>query len=95
MRPYHHFCRFFREILTARDNRTFEIGHVGTFIGTVAYFYFSYTAYVLEHQHWEPVQWGLGLGSIIGLGCTGISLKENNNQGNRPMEQNHDNPPPT
>ncbi len=65
---------FLKDILTARDGESYDVGRVLWAIGAVAFI--ALTAYaVYRGGAFDPLNWGTGYGAILGGGGAGIRLK--------------------
>lgn len=66
---------FFRLLLTGRDNKTYEIARFLLFVGFFSYVFF--TAFdVIVAQHFDPVNYSMGLTGLLFGGAGGIAVKE-------------------
>lgn len=70
------FEKFFRDIFTGRDNRTYDMGRVLWFQSIQAFI--LVTIYALHKGgSFDPVTWGAGLAALITGGGAAIGLKSN------------------
>jgi hypothetical protein len=68
------FKKFFRDIFTGRDNRTYDIGRVLWFQAIQAFIAISIYA-LYKGGVFDPVTWGAGLAALLGGGGAAIGLK--------------------
>ena len=66
--------KFFKDLLTGADNATFDLIRVGTAIGLVVYFGATFYA-IATGTKFDWLNFGGGLGAILGLGGAGIGVK--------------------
>ena len=59
--------KFFADILTQNDNRTWCIGRVSLFLGTVSFIAIGFIHAILNHTM-DFSAFGMGLGALIGGG---------------------------
>lgn len=77
------FKKFFRDIFTGRDNRTYDMGRVLWFQSVQAFV--LVTIYSLHKGgSFDPVTWGAGLAALIAGGGAAIGMKASSepNEGN-------------
>jgi hypothetical protein len=68
------FQKFFRDIFTGRDNRTYDMGRVLWFQSVQAFV--LVTIYSLHKGgSFDPVTWGAGLAALIAGGGAAIGIK--------------------
>lgn len=79
------FRKFFKDIFTGRDNRTYDMGRVLWFQSVQAFIAISVYA-LYKGGSFDPVTWGAGLAALIGAGGAAIGLKSNT----EPMDLNGD-----
>jgi hypothetical protein len=63
---------FLQMILTGSDNITYELGRILWFFGTVIFFGLAIYSVVFQKEKFDALTYGLGLGSLLGLGGFGI-----------------------
>lgn len=70
------FKKFFKDIFTGKDNRTFDMGRVLWFQSVQAFI--LVTIYSLHKGgSFDPVVWGAGLAALIAGGGAAIGIKAN------------------
>ena len=79
--------QFFRLMLTGKDNHTFDVVRVVIFFGSLTYMGASMYM-VVAYSIWEPVNYGIGLTTLLGGGAAGLAVKHKTEPGC------DDNPPP-
>lgn len=63
------------DCLTGIDGKSYDIARVLLFFGGIGFVVFS--GYHVYHNHtFDPTNYGIGLGGIIGGGGAGIKIKE-------------------
>lgn len=66
--------KFFRDIFTGKDNRTYEMGRVLWFQSVQAFVLISvYSIY--KGNEFDPITWGAGIAALIAGGGAAIKLK--------------------
>ena len=66
--------RFFRLLLTGKDNQTYEIARVLLFFGFISFIAFA--AYdVFASHHFDPLNFSAGLTGLLFGGSGGIAVK--------------------
>ncbi len=69
-------ARFFRELLTSSDNRTFELGRALWALGTLALIVYQGVAIAIKGQTFSPVEFGAGIAAILAAGGFGVAAKD-------------------
>ncbi len=65
---------FYKNILTGKDNATYDISRVMLGLSTITFLGISIFA-VIQGQIWHPMEFGTGLSAILAGGGAGIGLK--------------------
>ena len=77
--------KFFKDILTGKDNSTYDMGRVLWVQGAISYCAIAFVA-VYRDQHWDPIAFGTGFAAILAAGGAAMKFKEttepNTNQNN-------------
>lgn len=63
---------FLQMILTGSDNVTYELGRVLWFLGTIIFFGLAIYSVGWEHQKFDSIEYGLGLGGLLAFGGFGV-----------------------
>ncbi|RYD47941.1 MAG: hypothetical protein EOP83_27260 [Verrucomicrobiaceae bacterium] len=67
--------KFFRDIFTGRDNKTYEMGRVLWFQSVQAFILITmYSLY--KGNDFDPITWGAGVAALIAGGGAAIKLKQ-------------------
>lgn len=66
--------KFFKDLFTGKDNRTYDIGRVLWFQSIQAFMGISIYA-IYKGGTFDPVLWGAGLAALLGGGGAAIGLK--------------------
>lgn len=66
--------RFFRLLLTGRDNKTYEIGRVLLFLGVLCFLFLSVYDALTSHR-FDPMGFSAGLAGLLFGGAGGIAVK--------------------
>lgn len=66
--------KFFRDMFTGKDNKTYDIGRVLWFQSVQAFVLLSVYA-IYKGGEFDPITWGAGIAALIAGGGAGIKLK--------------------
>lgn len=67
--------KFLLDCFSESDGKTWDVGRIQWFAGTVCFFGLSGWAYIFKGQAFDPVTWGAGLIAVLGSGAGMIWLK--------------------
>lgn len=68
------WLKFWRDMFTGRDNRTYDIGRVLWFQSVQAFILISLYA-LYKGGTFDPILWGAGLSALIAGGGAGLAMK--------------------
>lgn len=66
--------KFFRDLFTGRDNKTYDIGRVLWFQTVQAFIVMSIYA-LYKGSAFDPIAWGAGLAGLLAAGGASLGLK--------------------
>lgn len=70
-----HISKFLRDLFTGKDNKTWDLGRIMWFLGTLVYF--AMTLYSLyQGIAIDPMNWATGFGAILAGGGAALALKQ-------------------
>ncbi len=67
--------KFFKDILTGKDNQTYDMGRLLWVQGAISYCIIAFFA-VYKGQHWDPIAFGSGFAAILAAGGAALKIKE-------------------
>ena len=78
---------FFKNILTGKDNQTYEVARVGWFFGLIFYCAMTFISSYHNGYQFPYENWAIGFGAIMAAGGASVKMKEstepfNNGNGN-------------
>jgi hypothetical protein len=73
--------QFFKDILTAKDGESFDVGRALLVFGVLAFIGLACYS-IMKGNPFDALGFGGGLGAILGGGGVGIGMKSNTEPGN-------------
>lgn len=65
-----------KDICTIANGNDYDLGRIAILFGVVAFILLSGFALLIKNQNWNPADYGIGLGSILGGGGLGLKFKK-------------------
>lgn len=75
--------KFFNDILTGIDNKTYDIARVGTGMGLIIFSLIEIIKIIITHNFSE-MEFSGGWCAILGVGCGSVAIKSNSEPKDKP-----------